>query len=182
MLDLTVSLHIVAPCKLLAAHRTLVTLGPVNVGVMPPIWHRFVTTYAAIQGRKGARQLDKQRGVVNVVVTTAVCRWRRIAAIRWGIAAASVVQVETSDDADTNWATADQAQVMVAAAWRHQRVLNKAAITCNITGTTMASRCASPHTILKFAFFFLLFLILSNFAIGIFFENSERQEWESKTG
>ena len=70
MLYLTVGLHIIAPGKLLPTDGTRVTLGPVNVGVVPAIGHGFVAIYATIKGGKGARQLDKQCRIVNVVITS----------------------------------------------------------------------------------------------------------------
>jgi hypothetical protein len=69
MFDLTVRLHVVATRKLLATNRTLVALGPMDVGVVPAVRHRLVAADAPIQGRKCAAQLYEQRRIVNVVVT-----------------------------------------------------------------------------------------------------------------
>lgn len=69
VLYLAVSFHIVTPRELLPTDGTLVTLRSVDVGVMPAVGDRLVATHASVQGGKGARQLDKQGGVVNVVIT-----------------------------------------------------------------------------------------------------------------
>lgn len=48
MLDLAMGLHVVAPRELLPAHGTLVTLGPMDVGVVPAIRDDLVAAYTAI--------------------------------------------------------------------------------------------------------------------------------------
>lgn len=68
MFDLAMGLHVVAAGELLAAHRALVALRPVDVGMVPTVRDGFVATDAAVQGREGSVQLDEQRRVVNVVV------------------------------------------------------------------------------------------------------------------
>lgn len=70
VLDLAVGLHVVASRELLAAHRTLVALRPMDVGVMPAIRDGLVTADATVQRRKRAGQLDEQRRVVDVVIAT----------------------------------------------------------------------------------------------------------------
>lgn len=69
----TVGFHIVSTRKLLPADRTLMTLRPMNVGVMPTIRHDLVAADAAIQGGQRAGQLHEQRGVVDIVVATVGC-------------------------------------------------------------------------------------------------------------
>ena len=59
MLDLAMGFHVVAPRELLAADRALVTLGPMDVGVMPAVRDDFIATDTAIEGRQSARDLDK---------------------------------------------------------------------------------------------------------------------------
>lgn len=70
MLDFAVGLHIVASCKFLTAHGTFMALGPMYIGMMPTIRYSLVATNAAIQCWKCAGQLDEQRWIVNVVITT----------------------------------------------------------------------------------------------------------------
>lgn len=70
MFDLAMGLHVVASRELLAAHRTLVALRPMDVGMVPAIRNGLVAADATVQRRKRAGQLHKQRRVVDVVVTS----------------------------------------------------------------------------------------------------------------
>lgn len=69
MLDLAVGLHVVPARELLPAHRALVALRPMDVGVVPAIRHDLVAAHTTVQGGQRARQLDEQGGVVDVVVS-----------------------------------------------------------------------------------------------------------------
>lgn len=68
MLDFAVRFHIVPPGELLAANRTRVALRAMDVRMVPTVRYRFVAIHATVQGGEGARELHKERRIVNVVI------------------------------------------------------------------------------------------------------------------
>lgn len=70
MLHFAVSFHIVATCKDLIADRTRMTLGTMNIRMMPAIWDSFVTRYAAIERWKCSRELNEQSRVIDIMIAT----------------------------------------------------------------------------------------------------------------
>lgn len=55
MLNLTMGFHVISTREFLSADRTLMTLGSVDVGVMPTIRNDFITTDTTIERRQSAR-------------------------------------------------------------------------------------------------------------------------------
>lgn len=73
MLDLAMGLHVVPPGELLTTHGTLMTLGSVDIGVVPAIRHDLIATDTTIECRQCARQLHKECRIVDVMIPSIGC-------------------------------------------------------------------------------------------------------------